>query len=585
MKTIDRALSGPFAFLTCLIGVAGTLNAQPTISTVVDGAALSVNIAQGSVFIVKGTGLSGPGTVQATAPSYPTTLNNVKIALTSATGGSAIPVLMVYTYNDGTVNQLAAVLPSAVAAGAYDLRVTNGTNSSAAFRTNVVLRKPGIVTSTGDGLGIAQATLQGGLILQRTSAQGKIGNYDTRPAHPGDRMDLWGTGLGPDAASDIGGTSGDQTAVATIRVLFDGVEIVPAYAGRSQGYPGLDQIVFTIPANITLSCTNSIQVRESNGSGGTVLSNAVTVATSAASATVCPAPSGGGTGGGGSGSGGSGSGGLWLSPSEIDGIVAAGLFRAGNAGLVKSTNYTVYDIGSNGTTTEVSKSEEYTPNFFTAIGSGLRNLLEEVWSGKLIPPAGQCSVVHAPTFPALTITSSSGGPQTVTGPVGSRTSSQILPTNLPSGFIVPGTYQFSGAGDNSGPVAENIGAYSTTLTTPGSEVIWTNRASLLTVNRSQPLTLTWSGGSPGTQVAIGGADDTVGFNCSADAALGSFTIPSNILSQISASSVTTTGAFPVVNRGSLTVSSGVGSNRINVSGLNIFYVAINWQISQSVQWK
>ena len=40
-----------------------------------------------------------------------------------------------------------------------------------------------------------------------------------------------------------------------------GAEIVPAYAGRSQGYPGLDQIVFTIPANVALRCDNTLEVR------------------------------------------------------------------------------------------------------------------------------------------------------------------------------------------------------------------------------------------------------------------------------------------------------------------------------------
>ena len=97
---------------------------------------------------------------------------------------------MVYTYNVGGVNQLAAVLPSDAAVGAYDLRVENGAGTSAPFRTSVVARKPGIVTAAGDGVGPAQATLDGKLILQRTSNLGKIGDFDTRSAHPGERVDL-----------------------------------------------------------------------------------------------------------------------------------------------------------------------------------------------------------------------------------------------------------------------------------------------------------------------------------------------------------------------------------------------------------
>jgi uncharacterized protein (TIGR03437 family) len=256
--------------------------AQPTITAVLDGAAYTNNIAEGSVFVVKGTGLSAAGSVTTTAQIYPTALNNVNITLTAVSGGAVVTPFMVYTYNVGGVNQLAAVLSSNAAVGAYDLRVANGATTSAPFRTSVVARKPGIFTASGNGAGPAQATLDGKLILQRTSNQGKIGDFDSRSAHPGERVDLWGTGVGPDLASDTGGTSGDQTATAQIRVLVNGVEVTPIYAGRSQGYPGLDQIVFILPASTALSCTVDIQVR-----AGGVLSNAVTIATSTTDA--CPA--------------------------------------------------------------------------------------------------------------------------------------------------------------------------------------------------------------------------------------------------------------------------------------------------------
>ena len=61
---------------------------QPAITAVLDGAAYTNNVAQGSVFVVKGTGLSAAGLVSAPAPLYPTTLNNVRISLTAVTGGA-----------------------------------------------------------------------------------------------------------------------------------------------------------------------------------------------------------------------------------------------------------------------------------------------------------------------------------------------------------------------------------------------------------------------------------------------------------------------------------------------------------------
>ncbi|MEO5926361.1 MAG: lamin tail domain-containing protein [Bryobacteraceae bacterium] len=257
--------------------------AQPAITAVQDAGAYTSNIAQGSVFVVKGAGLSAAGLVQATPPTYPTTLNSVRISLTAITGGAVVNPPIAYTYNVGGVNQLAAVLPSSTAIGAYDLRVENGAATSSPFRMSVVARKPGIVTVSSDGVGPAQATLDGKLILQRVNNLGKLGDFDSRSARPGERVDLWGTGLGPDLASDTGGTSGDQTTVGQIRVLVNGAEVIPAYAGRSQGYPGLDQIAFTLPSTVALNCAVTIQVR-----AGDVLSNAITIATSTSATGACP---------------------------------------------------------------------------------------------------------------------------------------------------------------------------------------------------------------------------------------------------------------------------------------------------------
>jgi uncharacterized protein (TIGR03437 family) len=266
-----------------LLSTAAT--AQPAITAVLDAGAYTATIAQGSVFVVKGTGLSATGLVQATPPTYPTTLNNVRVSLTAVSGGTVINALMAYTYNVGGVNQLAAILPSTTAIGSYDLRVENAAATSTPFRITVVARKPGIVTVSGDGTGPAQATLDGKLILQRVNNLGKLGDFDTRSARPGERVDLWGTGIGPDVASDAGGTSGDQTTAGQIRVLVNGAEVTPSYAGRSQGYPGLDQIVFTLPTTVAQNCAVTVQVR-----AGDVLSNAVTLATSSAATGACPTP-------------------------------------------------------------------------------------------------------------------------------------------------------------------------------------------------------------------------------------------------------------------------------------------------------
>src|SRR5258705_87617 len=100
-----------------VLSAAATL-AQPAITAVVDGGAYTVDIAQGSVFVVKGTGLSAAGFEQGTAPNYPTVLNLVQIKLTAASGSTVVTAPMVYTYNQSGVNQLVALLPSNTAVGA-----------------------------------------------------------------------------------------------------------------------------------------------------------------------------------------------------------------------------------------------------------------------------------------------------------------------------------------------------------------------------------------------------------------------------------------------------------------------------------
>lgn len=259
--------------LVLLLVSAACAVAQPTVTAVIDGASFTPGIAPGSIFVIYGTGFAASGNTVAFPPNYPEGLNGVRISLTPAAGGSPVLAQIAGIYTAPTFNQIIALLPSTAAPAAYDLRVENAGVASAPLRVNVVERKPATVTASGDGKGLAQATLDGQLILQRTSAQGRLGDYDTRPARPGERVDLWGTGLGADVLADTGGTSGDLTSRAQIRVIVDGLEVTPAYAGRSGVYPGLDQIAFTLPLTTASNCAVTVQVR-----AGTALSNPVSLA-------------------------------------------------------------------------------------------------------------------------------------------------------------------------------------------------------------------------------------------------------------------------------------------------------------------
>lgn len=575
----------PVFFLSLIVfSMARTLSAQtPNITAVLDGAALTANLAQGSVFVVKGTGLSAAGVVLATAPAYQTILNGARITLTPASGGTALQMLMVYTYNDGGVNQLAAVIPSTVVPGVYDVRVVNGGATGAAFRANVVARKPGIVTSDGSGVGIAQATLDGKLILQRNSVMGKIGDFETRPAHPGDRMDLWGTGLGADVAADTGGTSGDQTAAGQIRVVLNGVDIVPAYAGRSQGFPGLDQIVFTIPAGVALRCDNTIQVR-----AGGVLSNPVTIATSAASATACPASNPGGAGGAcptRANSGGSNP----QTQAEVDEWAASGQLCSGGFSVSRLISY-VTNFNAAGNPVTITRKDTSAASFSKVTGSDLTRYLNNTSPppGFLAPAPGVCNMFSlniVDPYPNLTfVYLDAGNPLAVRGPNGARNlprstnSVGNIGYNADTGAGTPGNWMDPGTYTFTGPGSAVVGSFSGNHIVP-AEFVVTNASALGTINRAAGLTVTWTGGDSGTLVFITGssyvtsATGTVtgaSFQCYENNAVGRFAVPLSVLGQLPASGSFSAGTSSIFLPGSLGVSSITRQVRVPVPGIDVF---------------
>jgi len=572
--------------------LAAPLFAQtPNITAVLDAGALTSNLAPGSVFAIKGAGLSGPGFFQPGVLPYPPVLNGVSISLTPVAGGAELPMMMVYDYNLGGVNQLAAVIPSTVPPGEYDVRVKNGAAVSAPFRTRVIPRKPGIVTADASGSGIAQATLEGKLILQRNSVMGKIGVFDTRPAHPGDRMDLWGTGLGADVASDSGtGTSGDQTAAGQIRVLLNGVEIVPIYAGRSYGYPGLDQIAFTIPNNVALKCDNAIQVR----AGGT-LSNLVTIATSAPDATSCPAspPASGACPP-------RANAGTTSTPTqaELNEWIASGQMCSGTFSISRTVSYST-DFDAPGTPVTVTREDTSGAEFAKVTGPDLAPYLTNTSPppGYQIPAPGVCNIFSlniTNPYPNLSWTFlDAGTPLTVTGPNGARNVPRS--TNSVGNFVyyaktgagTPGNWMDSGRYTFTGPGSSAVGSFTGSLVVP-AEFVVTNTSAYATINRASGLTVTWTGGDPDTLVFINGssyvADQSgkltgAAFQCYENNTAGRFTVPASVLQQLPASAAISAGGFSFTMPGSLGLSSISKAVRAPVPGIDIFTLDSSYNYS------
>jgi uncharacterized protein (TIGR03437 family) len=260
--------SGVLVFIA--LALTSTMLAQPSITSggIVNATGYQTTLAPDTVFVIFGSGM-GPATLAAaSAPNYPASLGGTSVTFTPSSGGAAITTEMVYT----SAVQVAALLPSSIAPGAYAVRLTYNNQTSAPQNVTVAARSFGIATSNSAGTGSAQATIgnvNGGVSLVRLTSGSLAFNgltWTLAPAHPGDTLVLWGTGGGGDPLNDTGGTSGDQTAAGNFSVNVDGTQITPLYAGASSGYPGLWQINFTLPATMAPDCFASVQVARAGNS-------------------------------------------------------------------------------------------------------------------------------------------------------------------------------------------------------------------------------------------------------------------------------------------------------------------------------
>ena len=538
-----------FFFVTVgVLALVPVAAAQPVINSggVQNGASYQPGIAPGSIFVIKGTGL-GAATLQEASAPFQTTLSNISVTFTPAAGGAPIQALMVYNAS-GT--QLAALLPSSTAPGDYNVTVTYNGAISAPQPATVVARNFGFVTQAESGSGPAQATY-GGYNLNRftTSSLAFEGHtWSLYPAVVGSKMILWGTGAGADPKSDItGGSSGDQTAAGGFIVNIGGVDVTPAYVGRSSGSPGLDQLNFTVPAGVTPGCFVNVQVR-GNGFTG----NLGTIAVTTAGQKACSSPT--------------------LSESQLAKLDLGGTLTIGYLNLLKTSSeltlsgqsfssdteeasgsfakYTVGTIGTAGfTTTEIGACYVY----------NLSGTAQQIASG----------VSATPLNAGAQLTLNGPGASNVAMPSAASSADFYLATLYSSGLnglgasgkptLAQGTYTITGTGGS------DIGAFTASAEFPGA-LTWTNEDTLPNpIPRSSPLTVTWTGLTSGVVVitgisfaSSGAATLTATYNasvfvCNAPATAGTFTVPVNVLGTLSqVSGDLSSGSF-----GSLSVSAGV----------------------------
>jgi uncharacterized protein (TIGR03437 family) len=552
--TVTASVTGGYSqtfTLTILPAGPGTViaTAPPAITAVLDAASNTPNIAQGSIFIVKGSNLSASG-YTAFSPPRPTASSGVKVTFTPTAGGSGTDAYLVYLYNQSGVNQLACILPSTVAVGSYNVTVTNGTPVSAGFATQVVATKFGLFTqdSSGSGLASVQNYISASVVDLNRLTTGTVGSLTISPAKPGQPVIAYGTGLGAYAAGDNAASAFDFSKTLDIQAVVGGVSIPVAYAGLN-GYAGEDQLNFTLPPNVPTGCSVSLQISvNGNFSALTYISIAPD-----ANSTACAAPG--------------------FTTTQLQNLDQGGTYTAGGFSLSNLAE----SVPQLGTETLGSVSGAFTR--FTGY---------QLASSPASANPGACTVYQSTSGQSAVATSSGGtaldaGAITLTGPSGSSltnaaltetsntysltTSSSGLP-GMVNGSMVAGTYTLTGAG------GKDVGKF-TASAAIGSPLTITGGLPS-TVTRSAGLTLNWTGGNATDVVQISGSSglpltgSVTGFNCTATAGQKTFTVPASILNQLPASSAGngflsvmsfgTPGAFtaPLTAGGSIDIGSFLG---------------------------
>lgn len=570
-------------------GATGATGSAPAITAVQDAATYTANIAQGSIFVVKGTNLSpsglGSGGVLSFGFPLPANSSGVSINFTPASGGSPTSAYLVYLYNASGTNQLAAILPSNLTPGNYNVTVTNGSVNSAPFAVSVVKSKPAMFTldQAGDGLAIVQNYVSASETDEDLYVNGTLGGSTVSPAYPGQTLIAWATGLGPI-------TSGDNTAApvlnvagsSNVQVIVGGVTITPTFAGRAPGLAGEDQVDFVLPANVPTGCAVSFQI-SANG-----VTSAPTYIAIAANSTAGACVQAG------------------FSPSQLQAL-QNGLFSGSSASTITggsflienfSTTESVPGLGTESATIGLAGGEFLKYTGFQLDGyASYANAFAATNSCQFIPLAVSTttSTTSSSPIPTGSATFLDAGKVTLTGPGGSgisglpftetansyslSISTQIsgLPT-IPgmqnNGTIIAGQYTLTGSG------GKDVGPFSG-LVNLGSPLTITGGLPT-TVNRGAGLTLKWTGGNSSDLVIIEGVaaitsstttasgttfTETGGeFVCTTTAGSGGFTVPPSITSQ-----------FPALNPGSAalgtTLSTLVVLSATNPSNGNGLFTA------------
>ncbi len=512
------------------IAAGGVVNAASNLPNGLPGS----GVAQGALFSITGTNL-GPATLMQAA--YPLTTNLNGTSARVNVGGTGVDALIVSV----SATQVIALLPSTTPTGTGTVIVSVNGTPSASAPIIVVASAFGIYTADQSGSGPAQVTLT---------------DYQTpvtlaAPATPEEPLILMGTGLGAYNGDETNPPMGVDLS-STVTLYIGNQVAMVSYAGRSMA-PGVDEIDFTVPDGVS-GCYVPVAVAV-NG----VISNFTSISVSPDGST-CSDPAG-------------------LPSSAINQVAAGGNLRVGFIELQRiGFSVTVPILGSLAIKQDSGAAYFYNFNNNALIASRGLSSISSFSSCTVLVCTGTTCI---PDNSALNVPRLDAGPSIkITGPSGSATLPQS--TNVGeyhgplgssgltgSNFLNPGAYTAAGTG------GADVGAFTANLTVPAL-LTWKNQSSFTgTIDRSQNMTITWSGGADPDYVAIFGTSTsastpqvTATFVCTEKASAGTFQVPSYVLEALPVSGTLSQSGLTVPG-GFLLVGNYPLSNTFTAPGLDL----------------
>lgn len=495
-------------------------------------------IAQGARLAVDGKNLGPFPGVGAGSDTLGTTLGGVTVQIQS--GDVTTQGLLVAASS----SLVTAVVPSTTPLGEATVTVTYKGRTTTPYPVTIVSASPSIRTLNEIGTGPARAYNVPADATGLTDALLQVRNSLVQSAKPGQRMVVQAMGLGAVQA--------DETQPSTSVQLDTPVDVI---VGNQQATvlaklrvdQGTDFVLFQLPDSVPEGCYVPLAIR-----AGGVVSNVAAVSIAASGGT-CNNPTG-------------------LEASDIDAASKSGKLRAAAISLSHA------DLGPFGVSDSIGGF--FATYDFDAVKQALSPGLDGpgIRPGIPLPPPGTCLTATGTPRPGHPFDAggdptpsqplNGGSAITVNGPKGSvKLTSPDYNYQPDDPVIVAGDY----SADN-GAGTQAVGPFKAAITMP-PPVQWTNQSAITSIDRSQDLTVTWSGGTPSKEYALIVGVATTGkaagaFACTEKVSAGTFTVPAWILSTLPKSELVDIGqlipgGFLIVGTGSFTSAGRFTANGID----------------------